>query len=197
MPYISPFPSMLAATLALSLAACSVTGPRESPLDEVTANSPTVLDIYRGSTASRDSTELVRDALHGPSPARPVKEQDGKLSPYWNPLEPLRSRFSKVPNPDLVMVVFPHLAKGKYPVPGYVTAFPMYEQTPFALPGEIEQDAVALRQRFEEQRGSPRATPPNSPPNLSRNSQNSQSQGNQTPAPEVAAQSRQQPEVWR
>ena len=193
MPYLPPSPSLLATSLALSLAACSVTGPRESPLNEVTANSPTVLNIYRGSTASKDSTELVRDALQGPSPARPIKEQDGTLSRYWNPLEPLRSRFSKVPNPDLVMVVFPHLAKGKYPVPGYVTAFPMYEQTPFALPGEIEQDAVALRQRFEEQRNNQRNSQSNSQRNPLRDSQR---QGSQATAPEVATQSH-QPEVWR
>lgn len=42
------------------------------------------------------------------------------------------------------MVVYPHLARGTYPVPGYVTTFPMYEQTFYALPGEVEQDLRAV-----------------------------------------------------
>ena len=46
--------------------------------------------------------------------------------------------FPRLPNPTLVMYVFPHLAgKTRAPVPGYATAFPMYEQVEYALPGEI------------------------------------------------------------
>ncbi len=52
----------------------------------------------------------------------------------------MQQRFARLANPDLVMVVYPHLAKGKYPVPGYVTVFPMYEQTEYALPGEVQED---------------------------------------------------------
>lgn len=61
-------------------------------------------------------------------------------SPYWEAVAPLQQRFARVPNPDLVMVVFPHMNKQNYPVPGYVTVFPMYEQTLYALPGEIQED---------------------------------------------------------
>lgn len=137
----------LACALLLSLAACSVVLPRESPLNEVTKDSPTVLDVYRGHTAAGSSAVQAREALSTDSKARPVVSTDAQKSKYWNPLEPTRSRFARVPNPDLVMVVFPHLAKGKYPVPGYVTTFPMYEQTYYALPGEVEselQEAKAL-----------------------------------------------------
>lgn len=34
------------------------------------------------------------------------------------------------------MYVFPHLAGGIAPVPGYSTVFPFYSQTQYALPGE-------------------------------------------------------------
>lgn len=48
------------------------------------------------------------------------------------------SRFARLPNPDLVMYVAPHLsANGRYPVPGYSTVFPMYETVEYALPGEL------------------------------------------------------------
>lgn len=34
------------------------------------------------------------------------------------------------------MYVFPHLAGGTSPVPGYSTVFPFYSRTQYALPGE-------------------------------------------------------------
>ena len=43
------------------------------------------------------------------------------------------------------MTVFPHLAKGKYPVPGYVTMFPMYESVEYLLPGEASSNYDGLR----------------------------------------------------
>ncbi|HET9641887.1 MAG TPA: hypothetical protein VFP68_00665, partial [Burkholderiaceae bacterium] len=46
--------------------------------------------------------------------------------------------------PDLVMHVFPHLARGRYPVPGYVTVFPMYERVEYAMPGEAAPRTAAL-----------------------------------------------------
>jgi conjugative transfer region lipoprotein (TIGR03751 family) len=61
-------------------------------------------------------------------------------SPYWEAIAPLQQRFARVPNPDLVMVVFPHMDKQNYPIPGYVTVFPMYEQAVYALPGEVQED---------------------------------------------------------
>lgn len=61
-------------------------------------------------------------------------------SPYWEAVAPLQQRFARVPNPDMVMVVFPHMDKQNYPVPGYVTVFPMYEQAVYALPGEVQDD---------------------------------------------------------
>ncbi|MFN3493641.1 MAG: TIGR03751 family conjugal transfer lipoprotein [Hydrogenophaga sp.] len=131
------------------LGACSVAGPRESPLNEVTAGSPTVSEVYRGQASSATDAKDVRERLHSSSPARSLSKDDARESAYWTPLEPMQQRFSRVPNPDLVMVVFPHLAKGKYPVPGYVTVFPMYEQTHYALPGEIEIEQEQARARFQ------------------------------------------------
>ncbi len=63
----------------------------------------------------------------------------------------MQQRFARVPNPDLVMVVYPHLAQGKYPVPGYVTVFPMYEQTFYALPGEVGEDLIQARALYRGQ----------------------------------------------
>ena len=46
--------------------------------------------------------------------------------------------FPRLPNPTLVMYVYPHLATDeRVPVPGYSTTFPMYERIEYALPGEV------------------------------------------------------------
>jgi conjugative transfer region lipoprotein (TIGR03751 family) len=45
--------------------------------------------------------------------------------------------FPRLPNPTLVMYVFPHLSgQARTPVPGYVTTFPFYERVEYAMPGE-------------------------------------------------------------
>ncbi len=138
-------PFLGALVLAGLLAGCSVSGPRESPINAVTKGSPTVLDIYRGQgevdgqTAAGDRASA-RDRLLNASAPRPVQVGDTDTQRYWSALEPMRNRFARVPNPDLVMVVFPHMDKQNYPIPGYVTVFPMYEQTVYALPGEVQED---------------------------------------------------------
>ncbi|WP_337261535.1 MULTISPECIES: TIGR03751 family conjugal transfer lipoprotein [unclassified Serratia (in: enterobacteria)] len=46
-------------------------------------------------------------------------------------------QFQRLPNPDLVMYVFPHLAgTDPVPVPGYSTVFPLYQRVQYAMPGE-------------------------------------------------------------
>ena len=48
-----------------------------------------------------------------------------------------RTRFARVPNPELIMYVYPHLAgPEQVPVPGYFTAFSMYARIHYARPGE-------------------------------------------------------------
>ncbi|MFC7410343.1 TIGR03751 family conjugal transfer lipoprotein [Hydrogenophaga atypica] len=121
------------------LSACSVTGPRESPLNEVVRDAPTVVDIYRGHPGRAGAAEEARARL-GAAAHRTPSYDDADTQRYWSALEPLKQQFARVPNPDLVMVVYPHLAQGRYPVPGYVTTFPMYEQNHYALPGEAQEN---------------------------------------------------------
>lgn len=45
--------------------------------------------------------------------------------------------FKRLPNPDLVIYVFPHVAgRDSVPVPGYSTVFPFYGRVHYAMPGE-------------------------------------------------------------
>jgi conjugative transfer region lipoprotein (TIGR03751 family) len=49
----------------------------------------------------------------------------------------IETLFPTLPNPQLVMYVYPHLGEDGAPVPGYATAFPLYEHVEYALPGEV------------------------------------------------------------
>ena len=79
--------SALRAALPLSLAAllagCSVTGSRESPINEITRGSPTVVDIYRGQTsgeAAQGAGGTAQQRLRTESLARPIVDGDGTPS---------------------------------------------------------------------------------------------------------------------
>lgn len=163
----------LLCAMAACLVGCSVSGPRESPVLAVTRGSATVVDIYRaqgrladtpGDSATQERQTTPRERMQTVAYARPIAPGDGDTQRNWSVLEPLRQRFARVPNPELVMVVFPHLAKGQYPVPGYVTVFPMYEQANlYALPGEVAEDLDERRSAFgpapERSARPPRTTP--------------------------------------
>lgn len=46
--------------------------------------------------------------------------------------------FHKLPNPEIKMYIFPHLAgSDQVPIPGYTTAFNVYEHDYYALPNEL------------------------------------------------------------
>ena len=49
----------------------------------------------------------------------------------------IQQLFPTLPNPEYVMYVFPHITTKGRPVPGYSTAFRLYETEQYALPGEI------------------------------------------------------------
>ncbi|RMX08146.1 TIGR03751 family conjugal transfer lipoprotein [Corticibacter populi] len=139
-------PALLVVTA--TLAGCSVAGPRQSPLIDATAGSPTISDIYSGRIApgtDEPARPDTRALLYGKGGARSIGAGDELTDRYWSALEPMNQRFQRVPNPDLVMVVYPHLAKGKYPVPGYVTVFPMYDEVHYALPGEVEIELATAK----------------------------------------------------
>ena len=49
----------------------------------------------------------------------------------------LDNLFPRLPNPDLFIYVYPHLAtKNRAPIPGYSTVIPLYERVQYQLPGE-------------------------------------------------------------
>lgn len=90
---------------------------------------PDILDVYE---------RHMQESAQPPGMNRELRGGQRDLSGYTRTAgSELSVKFPRLPNPELVMYVFPHLtAKGR-PVPGYSTSFMMYETDHYALPGEI------------------------------------------------------------
>ena len=116
-------------------------------------------DRRRHTGRRRQARGRTQERLRSRSQARPIAAGDGNTQRYWSALEPLRQRFARVPNPDLVMVVYPHLAKGKYPVPGYVTVFRCTSR-PVCAPRQVAEDLIAGHARYQVPRLRPRTPAP-------------------------------------
>ena len=118
--------------ISLVLAGCASTKDAVLPQD-----GPSMQAIYEDhvNTMNARDPQVIRGELG----RRPVVTGEAALQGYtreaFNEIDVL---FPRLPNPTLVMYVFPHLASdARAPVPGYTTAFPMYEQVEYALPGEV------------------------------------------------------------
>ena len=126
-------PLILISALGLiSLAGCASTKEAVLPQD-----GPSMKDIYQGHIQEMNAQDplSIRQELGG----RPILTGESALHGYTrDAANEIDAIFFRFPNPTLVMYVFPHLAgEESVPVPGYATAFPMYERTEYALPGEV------------------------------------------------------------
>jgi len=131
-------PLILISALGLiSLAGCASTKDTVLPQD-----GPSMKAIYEGHVQEMN----VHDPqdIRGELGNRPILTGDTALQGYTRDVfKEIDVLFPRLPNPTLVMYVFPHLAgEAHAPVPGYATAFPMYEQVEYALPGEVPGQPV-------------------------------------------------------
>lgn len=87
-------------------------------------------EIYEGHTQTQ---QIQR-------PLRPIGPYDSEPRHYSRDARnEIEAIFPKLPNPTLIMYVYPHLAgPSQVPIPGYSTQFTLYEKTEYALPGEAE-----------------------------------------------------------
>jgi conjugative transfer region lipoprotein (TIGR03751 family) len=126
--------------ISLVLAGCASTKDTVLPQD-----GPSMKAIYEGHVheMNADNPQVIRGELGD----RPIVAGEAALHGYtrdaFNEIDVL---FPRLPNPTLVMYIFPHLAgDADAPVPGYTTAFPMYEQVEYALPGEVRSHQGGIR----------------------------------------------------
>jgi conjugative transfer region lipoprotein (TIGR03751 family) len=123
----------ISAVWLLALAGCA--GTKESLLPQ---GGPTMLEIYQ-QHFERMETESAQGGARERLRLRPLASEESDLAGYTRAADTEgQSLFRHLPNPTLVMYVFPHLSTEEgHPVPGYATSFPMYEHPPYALPGEV------------------------------------------------------------
>lgn len=117
---------------SLVLSGCA--GTKETVLPQ---DGPTMKAIYAAhfERMGTDDTLAVREALG----TRPVGDGERDLAGYTRTADTeLDTIFPRLPNPTLVMYVFPHLGGAeRVPVPGYATRFTLFERIEYALPGEV------------------------------------------------------------
>lgn len=125
--------------MALLLGGCATSKEELLPHDK-----RSMLDIWNVETGGSNARQLLdaRQALR-----RPLREADVQTAPAMQArytrtaANEIYRQFHRLPNPDLLMYVFPHLAgSDPGPVPGYTTLFPLYQRVQYALPGERLED---------------------------------------------------------
>ena len=138
--------------LALAVAVAALGGCATSKEDLLTHGDRTMMDIWQqetGDSAGGGAGEVVRRQLleARQSLRRPLTEVDVQAAPAEQMRHTRTARnevhrqFQRLPNPDLVMYVYPHLAgTDPVPVPGYTTVFPLYQRIQYAMPGERVED---------------------------------------------------------
>jgi conjugative transfer region lipoprotein (TIGR03751 family) len=128
------------AGLAATLLGCAT--DMETLLPHGPATMREVWDAHSG--AGRMSRALVeaREALRRPLTHGEILSGIARSATYTRTAQnEVERQFRRLPNPDLVMYVFPHLSGDlTVPVPGYSTVFPLHERIEYALPGERTED---------------------------------------------------------
>ena len=123
----------------ISLGACAAS--KDTILPSEGASMKTIYTEHFNAIGMRDAMS-VRKELNG----RPLQVDVTDLAGYTrDAFNELDAHFPRLPNPTLVMYVFPHLAGAeRVPVPGYATTFPMYRQVEYALPGEVPDTIIRV-----------------------------------------------------
>lgn len=143
----APRPAALrAACIAVALAALSVLTGCATRKDALLPHgSATMLDIWNeqtggaaGSAQTDRSLPQARAALRRPLTREEEASAVAASASYTRTAEnEIDREFKRLPDPDLVMYVFPHLAgTDPVPVPGYSTVFSFYRRVHYAMPGE-------------------------------------------------------------
>ena len=125
-------PIVTIAWISLALGGCAST--KESVLPQDGPSMKAIYDAHFEGMGADDPLAVRRELG-----TRPLGDNDVDLAGYSRTAHTeLETIFPRLPNPTLVMYVFPHLAGSeRVPVPGYATTFTLYERIEYALPGEV------------------------------------------------------------
>lgn len=142
--------TLLVVGMVLALAGCATSKDELMPLE----SDATMKELWQQGGADGAADDLSQQGLlDGRSNLRrPLGSGamvDQRVRYTRNAANEIYSQFSRLPNPDIVMYVYPHLAGAgeAVPVPGYSTVFSLYTAPQYAMPGEKARPSVDEAQR--------------------------------------------------
>ena len=119
--------------LALGLTACATN--KEDVIPQDGPDMAAIYDTHQRNAVAQHHLIAPRADL-----GRPIAHRSGDLRDFTQQASnEIDQVFPLLPNPQMVMYVFPHLSIEGAPVPGYTTAFPLYAVDQYAMPGEVYQ----------------------------------------------------------
>ena len=127
------FRYLLALLFVSALTGCSTTKDELLPPGD-----KTMIDQWRHKSGGSGVMAEARSQLRRGVTDRDQKQRIALEESYTRSAEnEIQQLFPRLPNPDMVMYVYPHLAgKEPVPVPGYSSVFAFYSRVQYALPGE-------------------------------------------------------------
>lgn len=143
---------ILLASILISLLPSCASNDVESMLPQ---DGPTMKEVYdhhftgqaipKHSNDGKDSDQTLKEnetnaSINDVSIERRPLPADYNLSGYTREADnEINQLFPRLSNPTLIIYIYPHLSGSeRHPVPGYSSAFTLYEKVEYALPGEPE-----------------------------------------------------------
>lgn len=116
-------------------------------------------EVTGGASSGRVGAVRAEDRPYQPTDSQPIaRPHDTPVEPYTrNVQNEINHLFTRLPNPTIYLYVDPHLSGNQgVPIPGYTTAFPMYERDHWALPGEAPVPVWSTNSVHQPPSGEPR-----------------------------------------
>lgn len=135
---------VISVTAGAVLAGCATRKDKLLPQGSATMREVWDQNAAVSAQGNRTALRLIeaRQSLRRPlndEDTRALKERDQGYTRTAQ--QEIHQQFRRLPNPDLVMYVFPHLAGSEsVPIPGYSTVFPLHGRVIYAMPGERIED---------------------------------------------------------
>lgn len=130
---------LLMLPLSAVIAGCSTSQEKLLP-----TGNKTIQEIWQqGGGNPTNSVQEARNALQFVRPIDSAFSNGAENTQYTRTAKnEATNLFPRLPNPDLVMYIFPHLTDTvePVPIPGYTTVFPFYGRVQYAQPGERTRD---------------------------------------------------------
>ncbi|WP_030132243.1 TIGR03751 family conjugal transfer lipoprotein [Pseudomonas sp. QTF5] len=132
-------------TMTVALIAAAITGCATNTEELLSHDGSTMMDVWNQQTSGTQNGQAALQLLDARQALRrPLTEPlvpSSKTSYTRTAQNEIQRQFHRLPNPDLVMYVFPHRAGTEaVPVPGYSTVFSLHQRVQYAMPGERLED---------------------------------------------------------